>query len=402
MAYPSPTPSQTDTVEIRYVEDGNVQSVVINPWSSGLQAGEALLWNMAFKTGIIRKKVLYSKAVTNYRILHIDEESKRVLTCYLIPCIDDIVVINTRRESESMGYAVYAGRYGTLAGPRFSSGSSKTVGDLVFIVNGEKEEWVEIPDPTGLKNFIKSIKKTMYDPLTKLEHKTARGGSNCSQCGRRNPRNAQFCNGCGSQLLQMCSNCMRLNPTDASFCNKCGSEFGISITMSADTPSISNKGVSEVVKPSFNECELSEYNVKINYPSTWTRIYDNSNPMVKAIFQFQKEGHAHNPTVFVGIDNTIGDITLDAFIENRIASMRKERIDFKLIESKPSTLLGLTAHEIVYSIREIKGLNVSTLKNNVAYSIMYAADPEIYFRFLSLAKRMISSFVFLDLDSGKQ
>lgn len=49
-------PSQTDTVEIRYVEDGNVQSVVINPWSSGLHSGEALLLNIEVKTGIIRKK----------------------------------------------------------------------------------------------------------------------------------------------------------------------------------------------------------------------------------------------------------------------------------------------------------------------------------------------------------
>lgn len=75
---------------------------------------------------------------------------------------------------------------------------------------------------------------------------------------------------------------------------------------------------------------------------------------MKAIFQFQKEGHAHNPTVFVGIDNTIGDMTLDNLVENNIAGMRQERIDFKLIESKPSTLLGFTAHEIVYSKREIK------------------------------------------------
>jgi ribosomal protein L40E len=214
---------------------------VIDPWSLGLQPGEALLWNMAFKTGIIRKKVLFTKAVTNYRILHIDEESKRVLTCYLVPCIDDIIVMNTRRESESMGYAVYAGRYAGMAGPRFSSGTSKTVGDIVFIVNGQKVEWVEIPDPTGLKNFIKSIKKTMYDPLTKLETKPPRGGIICSQCGIQNPRNAQYCNECGSQLLQMCSNCKRLNPIGSSFCSKCGYQLGISETFEITAPSTDNR-----------------------------------------------------------------------------------------------------------------------------------------------------------------
>ena len=64
MSYPSPTSSQNKSVEIHYVEDGNVQSVVINPWSLGLHAGEALLWNKVFKIGIIRKKVFSTKVST--------------------------------------------------------------------------------------------------------------------------------------------------------------------------------------------------------------------------------------------------------------------------------------------------------------------------------------------------
>jgi ribosomal protein L40E len=130
-------------------------------------------------------------------------------------------------------------------------------------MNGQKTEWVEIPDPTGLKNFIKSIKKTMYDPLTKLESKPRRGANSCSQCGVQNPKNAQFCSGCGSQLLQVCSNCKKLSPIGSSFCNNCGSQLSISYTID-----VSDKGVSEVVEPSLLECKVSENNVKINYPST--------------------------------------------------------------------------------------------------------------------------------------
>ena len=49
-------PSQNDDrVEIRYVEDGNIKSAVIDPWSTGLYNGESLLWNYASNTkGIIR------------------------------------------------------------------------------------------------------------------------------------------------------------------------------------------------------------------------------------------------------------------------------------------------------------------------------------------------------------
>src|SRR5688500_17812655 len=139
----------------------------------------------------------------------------------------------------------------------------------------------------------------MYDPLTKLESKAPRGGISCPQCGIQNPKNAQYCNGCGAQLLQMCSNCKRLNPIGSSFCNKCGSNLSVNYTVTLSDNGVGEDRVSEVVEPSFQECKLSEYNVKINYPSTWTRIYDNSNPTMKAIFQFQKEGAANHATVFV-------------------------------------------------------------------------------------------------------
>jgi Double zinc ribbon len=230
----------------------------------------------------------------------------------------------------------------------------------------------------------------MYDSLTKVTAKSPRGGITCPDCSIQNLKNAQYCNGCGSQLLQMCSNCKRLNPTGSSFCNKCGSQLGISYNVT-----LSDEKHSEVVEPSFQECKLSEYKVKINYPSTWTRIYNEENPKVKAIFQFQKDGAANHATVFVGVDDTVGNMTLDTFMKNNIASMRQERADLKLIESTPSTLSGFPAHQMIYSIKEVKCLNVSTIKDNVAYSVMYATGPENYVKFLSSAEQMISSFELL-------
>jgi hypothetical protein len=213
--------STEPTVEIKYVEDGNIQSVVINPWSSTLFHGEALLWDKVFKIGIIRKKVFSTNVVTNFRIMTIDEHN-RVMTCYLVSSVDDIIVMNTRRESESMGYGFYAGRYAGMAGPHFSSGTSKTVGSIVFVINGQKVEWVEIPDPTGLKNFIKSIIKTMYEPLTKLETKSSGAGIPCPSCGLQNPKSSKFCNNCGKNLASVCSKCGTSNPLNSSFCSECG------------------------------------------------------------------------------------------------------------------------------------------------------------------------------------
>jgi len=129
--------------------------------------------------------------------------------------------MNTHRVSQSTGYGVYTG-YGTRYGTRFASGTSKTVGDIVFINNGQKVSWGGIPDPTGLKNFIKSIKKTMYDPLTKLETKVSGSGIPCRGCGLQNPKNSKFCDNCGKNLASVCSKCGTSNPLNSSFCSKCG------------------------------------------------------------------------------------------------------------------------------------------------------------------------------------
>lgn len=295
--------------------------------------------------------------------------------------------MNTRRESESIGYGFFGGRYAGMAGPFFSSGTSKTVGTLVFIINGQRIEWVEIPDPTGLKNFIKSIKKTMYDPLTKLESKRTRIGA-CPQCGIQNSRNAQFCNGCGSQLLQICSHCKQLNPIGSSFCSKCGSQLFISTTID-----LSESGVSKVDEASFLECKSSENNIKINYPSTWTKEYDNSKPPVKAIIFLPPNEPAN---LVVTVDDTIGNISLDEQIQDFITKARKGLPDFKLIESTPSTLSGVAAHQITFSDGQTKRLIVNTIKNNVLYSIMYIAQREKYNKFLSSAEQMISSFEILN------
>ncbi len=47
----------------------------------------------------------------------------------------------------------------------------------------------------------------------------------CSKCGRANPEDARFCNGCGAALATPCSACRHVNPPDSRFCNACGKAF---------------------------------------------------------------------------------------------------------------------------------------------------------------------------------
>ena len=245
----------------------------------------------------------------------------------------------------------------------------------------------------------------MYDQLTKLEHqltkleqKKSRGGTICPQCGIQNTRNARFCSGCGSQLLHMCSTCKKLNTIGSSFCSNCGFPLVISQTIEIKAPSSDNINI-EVVEANFRECILKEFNIKINYPSIWIRKTDDSDPKVKVIFEAPKENTDQLPDgVSVYVDDTIGEMTLVTAIKNLIKSLKEQCSDFELIESTPSTLSGIPAHQIIFSSSQkmMKSLIILTIKDKVAYWVTYIADPKRYLKFLSSTEQMISSFVFLD------
>jgi hypothetical protein len=104
---PQPPRDEIHALEIRYVEDGNIKSTVIDPWLTTLNRGEFNLWSLIANTkGIIRKKIIESFVVTNFRLMIIDHENNRLTMLILIPNLDDVVVMNTHRVSDSVGYAL--------------------------------------------------------------------------------------------------------------------------------------------------------------------------------------------------------------------------------------------------------------------------------------------------------
>jgi hypothetical protein len=157
---------------------------------------------------------------------------------------------------------------------------------------------------------------------------------------------------------------------------------------------MSDQKGSEVIEPSFYECILPEYGIKINYPSTWTRR-DDTYDALKVAFLSPKEGPTDPFLDLLGIcvDGTF-KMNLQKFIELSIASV-KTSSDFKLLESTPTTLSGLPAHQIVYLANNTKTLLVATVRNNVFYWLQYASEPKSYLKFLSSVEQMISSFEFL-------
>ena len=84
------------------------------------------LWRNQITQGIFKKKVVEIQTITNYRVLRNDKG-------ITFNDIDDVVVMNQHRVSQSNYTGTSYGRYA-----RFGTGStqsrSKTVGDIVFNV----------------------------------------------------------------------------------------------------------------------------------------------------------------------------------------------------------------------------------------------------------------------------
>jgi len=53
--------------------------------------------------------------VTNFRIMSIDHEKNKLDILHVLPNIDDVIVMNTHRVSQSVGYGFYGARYTTRA-----------------------------------------------------------------------------------------------------------------------------------------------------------------------------------------------------------------------------------------------------------------------------------------------
>ena len=95
------------------------------PKEREILGSEETIWRNEITQGIFKKTVVEVQTLTNYRVLRDDYET-------MLQDIDDVIVINQHRVSQSDHMGTYYGRYA-----RFGMGSSKSrskiVGDVVFM-----------------------------------------------------------------------------------------------------------------------------------------------------------------------------------------------------------------------------------------------------------------------------
>lgn len=131
----------------------------IYPMAPFLSPGEQTLWDNIETKGIFNKNVKWLDSITNYRICKYDYE-KHIGNFVLIPSIDDVVVTNSHRISDSDRYGSYVKSPYTTTGYGNTKTTSKTVGNMSVFAGGKPYiVFRNIMDPNGVSKLIKSVKK---------------------------------------------------------------------------------------------------------------------------------------------------------------------------------------------------------------------------------------------------
>ena len=235
------------------LNNNQTKTIDIYPLAPFLAEGEEIIWYEGGTEGVLHKKFVWIHALTNYRVFYYDYK-KHGGIMVLLPALEDVVVNNQRRTSNTDSVGFYSRSYHSLSGVRNTKGTSVTIGDVVLIAEGKPYiTFNQVADPHGLARVVKSIKKqqthmriggqvqtkpigeeqTKFSQLDNkiqvIQTKTVTSNGNkivnviCNKCNNsNNPKGSKFCNKCGFKLQNNCTNCGNINPENSAFCNQCG------------------------------------------------------------------------------------------------------------------------------------------------------------------------------------
>ena len=200
------------TLSIPYENNvGSIEYSTIYVKTPLIAIGENILCSNLITKGTFNRKIVWLEALTNFRVFEYNYDS-HLASYATISAIDDIVVTNQKRISESQGGGTYYGnRVGSMRtgfGNTRTRSTSVTYGDVVFFANGQPFiTFYQIRDPHGIVRIAKSAKKqtTQIEKIlnkgTKSKtRKNSEPALACSNCGSINDRGANFCNNCGVGL----------------------------------------------------------------------------------------------------------------------------------------------------------------------------------------------------------
>lgn len=147
-------------------------------WENKVQSGpsatqsESTIWSDQITSGIFHKKVVETRYISN---LAVSTSRGRIS----LSQVDDIVVMNSKRSSQSQYTGFSTGRYARY-GMGNSKSNSRTVGDVVFMSGGKPVIVIEqVQDPHGVARLAKAARKQLIaqnkaaEKAALLEQKTS-------------------------------------------------------------------------------------------------------------------------------------------------------------------------------------------------------------------------------------
>lgn len=173
--------------------------------------------------------------------------------------------------------------------------------------------------------------------------------------------------------------------------------FGVSAVL---TPEI-RKIVGLDNADGFTSYENQEKFLKMKYPDNWDK-QALSNAVSQEVVKFispQKDGARFQEQVIVMVERS-SDRTLNDYTNLSKQEILKLDKNAKIVEDRESTLAEQSGHRVVYTTKEgdrdLKKLQVWTLKHDRAYLITYQAEAGKYEEFLPVVEKMIKSVEVLD------
>jgi hypothetical protein len=368
---------------------------------------EKIIWHNEITKGIFNKHVIGTQRVTNYRVVYNSSE-------ILLKDVDDILVMNQRRISQSQYMGTSSGRY-----TRFGAGSSRsksvTIGDVVFMYRGAPYIiFNQITDPSGVVRLAKAARKQILSAVL-INEKQKIQSQKMQEDRQKRERaiNATVSSSTTSVNVGMivCPRCSSTNEKGSKYCNNCGFRLiDIKEKITADANQLKSSNAFPPQSPNtymineFTTCDLLSSGIKIDYPSTWNKIEEGLGPSLVVAFRSSKENASDTflESAGIAVRTVPPQLTLQQFMQLNIADLKKKHQDFRLLEQNNATLGGRMAQKILYYESGFDTLYIVTIKQNVtmkdntAYQFMFRAKPEKYSSYLPTVQRMINSFKFID------
>jgi hypothetical protein len=151
------------------------------------------------------------------------------------------------------------------------------------------------------------------------------------------------------------------------------------------------------------------YGVKMRYPSGWQVAQFNNSAAspTKLVAGFLSPIGVQSITdripenILVAVENLSSrDMGLAPYTTLQLSLLSEGTQGFNLVESLPTTIARNPAHQVVYTETleqlKLKKMQVWTVKDGMAYLIIYAADEADYSSQLPTVKKMLGSFEILN------